>query len=71
METVITFFIISSVTDTIQKLKRNNETTKLHSFRVLFVLLGLLSLVVVSLNVVVLVSDIEQWLRSCWKSQWL
>ena len=71
VETVITFFIISSVTETVQKLTRNNETTKLHSFRVLFVLLGLLSLLIVSLNVLFLLSDMEKLLRSFWKAQWL
>ena len=70
VETVITFFIISSVTETVQKLTRNNETTKLHSFRVLFVLLGLLSLLIVSLNVLFLLSDMEKLLRSFWKAQW-
>lgn len=60
VETVITFFIISSVTETVQKLTRNNETTKLHSFRVLFVLLGLLSLLIVSLNVLFLLSDMGE-----------
>lgn len=68
---MITFFIISSVTETVQKLTRNNETTKLHSFRVLFALLGLLSLLIVSLNVLFLLSDMEKLLRSFWKAQWL
>ena len=71
IETTITFFIVSSALDTMQKLKAKNETTKLASFRQLCACFAVLFACVLALNLLLLGSDLDKVLFAMWKYQWV
>ncbi|CBK21566.2 uncharacterized protein [Blastocystis hominis] len=71
IETVISIAIFSFAMETVRKLEKEQQTTKLSSFYALFSAMGVLFVLSLAFNVLLLNADLERIFDRFWKLQWI
>lgn len=68
---MISIAIFSFAMETVRKLEKEQQTTKLSSFYALFSAMGVLFVLSLAFNVLLLNADLERILDRFWKLQWM